>query len=344
MKTLPRLMMLFAVMPLLGLLVSSCGPIPSGAVGSTQTSNSMVCSSQFMPIDYIMERVYKDFTVDPPMFYHERIWHRMDHQYHIECSAIYRLIDGEMISVTPSELAAYNQLLTQGHGYYSVFGRGFQITDPELFLLNYNYTILGMNMPCIGRKATVAHVVPKMQDRPNFFVWIDQTTGLVLKYVEETLAMSPTSILEVETLNLNPDFSMVTLHQRDLSVESIDLISANKQFGFPVFKPRYLPSGFVLSEVSKVTIPRQLDDDIVTFRLTYHDGIQELSLFQYHRLDIPVGTIPPAVVSNVRINFATKAGLMTTHFRQGFTEFLLRASQLDQNELATVIQSLTTIL
>ena len=194
---------LFLLMMLLGIITHGCGRGFSGSGGSLSSMNIHftnclpVCSGGFQMPCYV-ERIFSDWDSSPPKVYHERVWFDSGNSYRIECTGIWEEQRGSGLQPCPqSEVDTYNNLLEGGQGYFAVFNRGFKITDPDLFLENYNYSILNPDTRFLGRDAVLIEIVSKQQDRPNYTVWIDRELGLVLKYIQSTLVKDPLTIMEV---------------------------------------------------------------------------------------------------------------------------------------------------
>jgi len=332
---------LFSSILIMVVLLAGC--YNSGSINNPSTDtipNCLTCSSvELIDIDYCLSRTFTDRSVNPHRIYTEKVWHRKDHKYYIECQSIVLLDNGNKIACSGSEVLTYNQNLSHGMGYMAMFKRGFNINDPTLFLNNYNFSVIAVNLPFLQRKAIVASIKSKHQDRPNYYVWIDQKTGLVLKYVEETLERSNLTVMEVTELDTAPDLSNIPLIDPDKFREGkqIDLEYADSEFNFPVYQPIYLPPGFKLYSCEKVELNRISSNDISFFRLKYMDGIQEISIIQNMNLN----KLPP--YNSALLGNASIAGIHVTHFADGETQFQLKGGNIDEQEIITMLNSLRLI-
>jgi hypothetical protein len=280
-----------------------------------------------------MTRTYSDWSSGQLRVYHEIVWYREDGAYRIECTAIYIEVNGNMVPASLEEVDRYNQQLKQGQGKFAVFDRGFEIHEPHLFLENYNYAIIDPNQPYLDRTAMVVRITSKYLDRSNFTVWIDQESGLLLKYIEDTLITNPLTMMEVTSLDLEPDFTGVEFYQHDILEEEIDRQAAT-QLGFEVFEPLYLPQGFYPMPMLKVDLK-----GILVLRLAYTDGIQKLVISQFQlESKSPMGP-DPVPIYNINVHLNWYVGLNRAIFKVQQTHFDIKG-HIHEEELGSVIASL----
>ncbi len=336
------LFLLKAVLFLL-LICGACGPF-SGL--SMNKITNLLPLSQGSNLDYYAEYTFSDYSVVPPKVYHEKLWHAADGKYRIECSGIFELIGQQLVPCPQSELDGYNQLLTQGWGYFVVNERGFRIRNPEYFLENYNYAILNPHEPYLDRTALVTRITTANQDRPNYTVWHDRDCGLPLKYIEDTLTTDPLSVMEMTQLDMDPDFTGIDFYDfpDGTLVESLSLEDMSN-FGFSLFYPVYIPDGFHPLTPQMVEI-----SGIQRIRIAYTDGIQEIVISEVSLLEIMKKSGNPSVIPslspknlvNVVLGNDSKAGLHATHFTIGLTRLVVR-SIIHEEEIASMIDSLAPL-
>lgn len=321
------------------LLGIGCGG--SLAPSAAQTTNGIPVTAN-LGIDYHALHVYSDWGAKSPRIYHEKIWRTSENEYRIECTAIFENYNnlGTWLLLPPSEVEKYNKTLAKGQGYFNVFERGFKITDPDLFLQNYNYSIINPGQPYLDRDAVVVRVTSVWQDRPNYTIWMDKMTGLVLKYIEDTPTMDPLTTMEVTELDLNPDFTGIEFFSSPIQKEQIDYHKGDP-FVFKIFEPLYTPPGFFLEEALKV----QLYDNSI-FRLIYTDGIQRIVISQFRISSVlQSGSMPSpssGTVNPIIINHTYKAGKSVTVFDKKGTQFDIRTN-LSEEEIDFIIESLTQV-
>jgi len=229
------------------LLMVGCGE-PSGKNMSMGFSPDAVLANSISispakDLEYCVTRTFHDWDVFPPRVYHEKLWLNSNNDYCIECLNIFEEINGDLIPCPSSEVKKYNQQLTQGKGYFAVFERGFQIRDAKLFLENYNFLILNLNEEFLGRKSMVVRITSKYLDRPNYTVWIDHKTKLILKYIEDTISVDPLTMMEITELDFNPLFSGIQFHPTNIQKQTIKP-SEIEQMGFQTYVPMFVPEGF----------------------------------------------------------------------------------------------------
>lgn len=336
---------------ILSLLISLCliACVPTGLKPSNSgpqgqvLSNCVICSANTPLYNYSMIRKYIDWTKTPVKVYTEKIWVKKDGSYHIECLNVATLNGGP---VSSAEVLRYQQSLHGGMGFFAVYKRGFQINNTEQFLDNYFFSILGMNMPYLQRKALAVEVRSKVQDRPNYFLMIDQETGLVLKSVESSVAAPCLSVMEVTEFTLNPDFTGISFKDPDLyKGEYLAPNAIKNEFSFPTYQPAYLPTGFVLASTTKGVIRRPNQGDIKYLKQLYRDGVQELSIVQYLRLDAKKsqkGMSPTQVKNNVLLGNSSYVGKRATHFYVNTVQFSVNGN-IDIGEMAVMLESLRMI-
>jgi hypothetical protein len=329
------------VLLLLAVFMVGCGPESSLSVQSSSDSilTNVIPVSHQPDLRYHVTRIYSDFSVFPPRTYEEEVWFRSDSEYHIQCNEI---LEGVADAATPApahEKEKFNSLLKGGQGRFAVFHRGFKIRDAELFLDNYNYFILNANETFLGRSAALVKVTSRYLDRPGYTVWIDNRTGLILKYIEETLSMSPLSVMEVTSLDLDPDFTGVDFPDRpELAREELSLAEASSNLSTPLFVPEYLPKGFDFQYLSKGRITSSTGQSHIDFHtLSYTDGVQTLVIGQYPLMFRPAVELGRDL--SIVLNRDNTAGLRSTVFFVDDTQFTVRAN-LHEEELQYVIYSL----
>ena len=354
---------LFLSLLFMGCLPGAGGSGTASSAGNTiaSTGNSTSSSggfnqgcgiplSQELSLDYYMERVFKDYSVPEPRIYTERVWHTAGGDYRIERMDIHReLPDGTLESCSPEEVNTYNHFLTQGLGYYAVHDRGFRIRDAGIFLQNYNYTVLNDQLTFLGRKAILARITSHYQDRPNYTVWFDRFTGMVLRYEEDTLAVDPLYAMEVTQLNLQPDFTGIHFYNQDFHIQRCMLEPSQLgQLGFQVFVPIYVPSGFVPRRPEGVEM-----EGLLRLRFAYTDGVQEIVLSELsmeallnkagrHGANFPSSKTIPTPLTWVILGNEYEAGLQASHFTLGETRVVVR-SAMDEMETASLIESLVPL-
>jgi len=293
-------------------------------------------------IDYHVKRKYTSYETNPPRVYVEEVWSQADGNYFITSEEIFEIFyhgpEEEWIPIIREELDRYNNNLKWGQGYFAAKNRGFEIRDPYLFLENYNYFVLSASETYLDRLTLVVRITSKHLDRPNYTAWIDFETGLVLKYVEDTLTMNPLTVMEITELNLNPDFSGITFYDHDIHESEIQLKDAT-QLGFLVYQPLFIPQGFELDSVFEVT-----SYDRPELKLVYSDGIQEIVIKQtLLNSPNPSGLVPESTTNNIKLNITSYAGLTSTHFLLGNLHCAIRA-RIHEQELAAMIESFSIIL
>jgi hypothetical protein len=335
-----RAMTLTAVVLTVALFALGCGR-PSGNT-LAGWMNRPAPFSNTMPIDstqgleFMCKRTFTDYSSNPPKIYYEELWIKANGEYFIECTQICKYVNGIPIPISAPELMLHNEELQQGLGYHAVFHRGFHIHDPYLFLENYNYTIINHNAQYLGRDALRIRITAKYPDRPSYEVWIDRKTSLVMKYIEDTIAVDPLTMMEITEIDFTPHFSGITFKNFELKKEEV-----GQNIGFTLYRPLFYPAGYQATTPYRVTI-----GEIEVLRWSYTDGVQEIIIGEYKAMSAQgnKGNLnPEPVMGDIQnVHFAVDAGLHVTYFDFKDTTIMIKAN-LYEEEIAAMIESFVRV-
>lgn len=299
--------------------------------------------SNTMPIDnaqgleFMCKRTFTDYGSNPPRIYYEEVWLKSNGEYFIECTEIFKYINGIMVPASGPEVMLHNQELEQGTGYFSVFQRGFHIRDPYLFLDNYNYSVISHSEDYLGRDSVRVRILSKYPDRPNYEVWFDKKTALVLKYIEDTVAVDPLTVMEITEIDFTPNFTGIEFKSNAMEKKTVDKNSL-MTIGFTVYQPMFVPVGFKSTGLYEIKIGGS-----PVLRWSYTDGVQEIVIGEYQSPGAPSpqgGLLPEPVMGDIHnVHFSTNAGLRVVIFDLKTTSILIKAN-LYEEEIATMIESL----
>jgi hypothetical protein len=150
--------------------------------------------------------------------------------------------------------------------------RDFRVRDLALFEQQYSVTDLGSPVTVCGRSCAWIEMKRLSGAQSSYRAWIDQQTGLILRYEELASSGQLEARVEFTDFTLAPDLTGVVFHTDDPVAQPLDLgTDTTPQIGFPVHAPSLLPSGFQLEK------SEQVDDGSQKWaRLTYSDGAEQL--------------------------------------------------------------------
>lgn len=334
---------------LLLILTAGCGPDGSLSMQSLSRldDTNLIPLAPAQNLSYHCTRTFQDLSVDPPRIYREEIWHRSPSEFLVTCTGISERIDGAEVPCSAEDLGRFNEdLARSGLGRYVLFQRGFNIQDAQLFLDNYNYIVWDEGAALLGRIALQVRVLSKFTDRPSYTVWLDRETGLVLKYIEDTLTRNPLSVMEVTSLELDPDMSGIAVPRQgaNRNAEEIELQSAAQEISFTVYDHRYLPQGFFLQSSTLERLNQSEGDHIDFVNLVYTDGLQTIKVLQFKPLfQQNAFQVSPDSNQVAVLNFYRRAGLFHQIFLYKGTQFAVSANSLHEEHLWMMIRSLIAV-
>ncbi len=160
-----------------------------------------------------------------------------------------------------------------------------QKTNKNIQLVQKNYYVkVGGKQRLVNRSVFIVTLQPRIANRPRHWIWVDKDSGLPLK----TEIYSPEGQLALVSTYSKIDFAP-NLSGEDFKLRippkaavreveekaNLELPAAERLFGEKVLLPTYLPSGFVLRDITVSFIGgnRRL-------QLLYSDGLSSLSVFQ----------------------------------------------------------------
>ena len=153
--------------------------------------------------------------------------------------------------------------------------RDFAVRDEALFLQNYAVKDLGPAEPIDGR-ATSGLSIERRDGRRSFTLRVDDATGLVLVAEERGADGRLESRVSYETVSFAPAFTDVVFHRSAIREEGLAAELATDEARIQLHRPRLLPAGYELQEVTLLTE----EDGKRWAKLTYTDGVDPLFLLQ----------------------------------------------------------------
>lgn len=160
-----------------------------------------------------------------------------------------------------------------------------QSTDKNIQLVKKNYYVkVGEKQDLVNRATFIVTLQPRVANRPRHWIWVDKDSGLPLKtevYSSEGQLALVSAYSKIDFApNLSGEDFKLRIPRR-ASVREVEektnlgLAKAEELFGEKALLPAYLPSGFVLRDVTVSFIggSRRL-------QLLYSDGLSSISVFQ----------------------------------------------------------------
>jgi outer membrane lipoprotein-sorting protein len=150
--------------------------------------------------------------------------------------------------------------------------------DISFLLLNYNVMTKGTEK-IAERQTQILQIIPKRKGNPSTKLWIDIKTFIILKreyYNSDNTLVSKTSYTKINSnTKINDDVfippSQATYLESDLSAEK----TTKDGIPFSIFKPKYLPVGYVLEGYYLFKPPSGKG-----VRLRYTDGLNTISILE----------------------------------------------------------------
>jgi len=185
----------------------------------------------------------------------------------------------------PAKANQFLLLQQQREGLFFRY-RDFALRDFDLFSANWSATATDDVGDVAGRAVERLVVKRRAGGDRRYIVDVDAENGLVLRAQEELLDGTPVSLVEFETLDLDPDFSAVSFHQELTSEVSLstNLQSVARALQFEPHSPKQLPRGYELIEVAKLVDPL---GGKTWAKLVYSDGVDVLFFVEAEPADIP---------------------------------------------------------
>ena len=155
----------------------------------------------------------------------------------------------------------------------------------RLDLLRANYELALKDAPSLlGRPTAMLTISPRYLGRRVKTAWIDTQTGLVLRTEDRDESGTLAEAVFFTSLQINPLMDPAqfdTAEWKDRAIEVNEVIACGsytevqREAGFPLSAPVYLPPGFMLE---RLRVLRFAGQRMVHF--SYTDGLAQLSLFE----------------------------------------------------------------
>lgn len=322
----------FVLSMVLALASSGCGP---GAPEQGDAPFKADVTAATLGLDVLTTRRWSDYHGTSPMTVVERVVEAADGSWAVDLLALNGKAVGDITDhAAQDEAKRLDQLLDLGRGRYTVRSRDFRIRNWDLFVANYEWTLISSDTTVVGRPVYVADVWSTQPGRPRYTVWVDQETMLTLKCLEFLPSGELASEMEVLTLEWSPDLTSLSLHQ-DVLKAGVDPAMFPALVTFQTFHLAYVPAGFALttSQLSAVAGNPVLMQ-------TYSDGIQELTFSQYAELEPTPLPAEIAADAPVSVRMTVDGARTQASFTVLGTNLHVHA-KLTTDEFMNVVESIT---
>jgi negative regulator of sigma E activity len=211
--------------------------------------------------------------------------------------------------------------------------RDATVRDEALFLQNYTATDAGVVEQVLGRDCARWSVQANAGGNV-WTLWIDLTTGVVLRWEELNAAQTLVARLEYLTFDDAPDTSQAVWHTNPLQETALDRVHPKSQLGFDPLQPKLLPAGFQLASAEHVV---ESVSGRTWARFTYTDGWAELVFMDGGPMTVPQtaqGYAPDASVMRI----ATVGSWVVADGRLGDRR-VLSAARGSADQLQALVES-----
>jgi negative regulator of sigma E activity len=220
-----------------------------------------------------------------------------------------------------------------------------QRTDKNIQLVKKNYYVrVGEKQHLVNRAAFIVTLQPRVANRPRHWIWVDKDSGLPLKtevYSSEgQLALvSAYSKIDFAPKLSGEDFKLKIPRKASVrEVEektNLELAKAEELFGEKVMLPAYLPSGFVLRDITVSFIGGNC-----RLQLLYSDGLSSISVFQEtSRRRVRKGVFFQKGVKIAGPQFQTRGLNKMLGFPSGDRQIML-IGDISEEEISKIAQSI----
>lgn len=319
----------FVLLAALALGGTGCGPNGSALPGAPFVADVSAAS---LGLDVRMTRRWSDYYGTTPMTVTERVVEAANGSWSVD---LLTLNGKELAAITEpaaqKEFMRLDRLLDLGRGRYAIRGRDFAIRNWDLFVANYEWSLISSDTSVAGRPVYVADVWAKQSGRPRYTVWVDQETMQTMKCLEFLPSGELAAEMEVLTIEWDPDLTNVDLKPGQLLKANVDPNSFPSLVPFQTFHLAYVPAGFapISAQLSSLAGKPVLQQ-------TYSDGVQDLSFWQAAELD--PAPLPAEIAADAPVSVR-----MTAEGAQTQATFVLLGTQLYVNSKLTPDESMNVV-
>ena len=155
--------------------------------------------------------------------------------------------------------------------------RDFQVRDVDRYEANYDLEILSTNFLVAGVPCVKFRAEPLVNPTYRYEVWVDDTTGVVLRWEQRDMVGALLARAEFQSFNYDADVSDMDLRgdlfvSRPLDPEA----PLEPQLGFRPLEPTQIPVGYELVLADEFVGP----EGESWLRRIYDDGVDRLAFLQ----------------------------------------------------------------
>jgi hypothetical protein len=217
--------------------------------------------------------------------------------------------------------------------------REFRVRD--IMLASQNYELVAPPQPArfLERDALAVDLRSRTRgaDGWSCSLTIDVKTGVILRCVERDGSGDMVAEMVYDRIDFTPDLSSYDVASFDF-VNRVGAGSVLSQPDFSVFRPSWLPPGFVFA-TQVVTMMEAAQRAVV--ELIYTDGIQEIAVFENRSLDHSPWDGPPGTREPYEVRLLSFGTVAMADFVIDDVDIHIE-SKIDPSLMATVIESLTS--
>ena len=163
--------------------------------------------------------------------------------------------------------------------------RDFHIQDLNAFYSNYIAIDMGLEVEVAGRTCGVLQVQRHEAGSHIYYVALDVSTGMPLRFEEQDSQGVPITVMEFEAYDSNPDLDLAVWFASSNQESPLDITQdLAPQVGFDVLSPKVLPDGYQLWKAATLIGP----DDKTWLKQSFTDGVEVL-FFLHESGEIPLG-------------------------------------------------------
>jgi len=211
----------------------------------------------------------------------------------------------------------------------------------KIMLANFKISLLSQEK-ILGRTAYVLYLSPKNSISPSLKLWIDKETYLTLRREKYNPHGELVFFFRYIEAKFNRYFPRKELYDKIPKIPSIqkeppllpyyDQQEIADKAGFPIFFPKYLPSGYVFQRAELIKKESSV-------KLIYTNGLETIVLFQRPQIKIMMRRHRWMMFDNMRIRYKIgHYGSSLVWNRQGRTFILI--GDLPLEELKKIVQSI----
>lgn len=151
-----------------------------------------------------------------------------------------------------------------------------RFSAPRLLQRNYRVLLGDQKTTIAGRKAANLKLIPRKEDRSSFSLWLDDETGVILRFEEEGCDGKKLVSFFYEEILYDPPFTEEVLENSSRLPKPSKSYESLKDLRFPYYLPAEEPKGY---EILNIQVRWSEGDQCLIATLT--DGIREFYVVEF---------------------------------------------------------------